>query len=107
LRSGIAVGLWAHMIITAPAVGLGALASRAVTRTFGIGMTVLAGGAVLSLVLGLRGSPIWWLVPPMMSTTRLATRGFVASGVAAISLHALLWTAVVVAAYAFVRRTRA
>jgi hypothetical protein len=107
LRSGIAVGLWAHVVIVGPAVALGALASRAVTRTVGTGMTILAGGAVLSLVLGLRDSPIWWLVPPLMSATRLAARGFVPSRVAAISLHALLWTAVAVVGYAIIRRVRA
>jgi hypothetical protein len=107
LWSGVAVGVWAHLIVVAPAVALGALASRAVTRTFGFGVAALVTGAVLSLVLGLRGSPMWWLVPPMMAITRLAARGFAASGVATLSLQAALWTTVAVLAYARIRRARA
>jgi hypothetical protein len=107
LGSGVAAGLWAHLIVIPPAVALGAWASRAMTRSFGTGAMVLVGGAVLTIVLGLRGSPLGWVAPPMMPVTRLATHGFVLSGVASISVHALLWTAAAVAAYAWVRRTRA
>jgi hypothetical protein len=106
LASGVAAGLWAHLVVVAPAVALGALASRAVTRSFGLGAMVLASGAVLSLVLGLHGSPMWWMVPPMLSVTRLATHGFVAAGVAAITVHALAWTTFAVAGYVRIRRLR-
>jgi hypothetical protein len=107
LLSGVSAGLWAHLVLVPPAVALGALASRAVTRTFGNGSMVLVGGSVLTLVLGLRGSPVWWAVPPLMSTTRLTTHGFVPSGVAAVTAHALIWTAVTVVGYHRVRRVRA
>jgi hypothetical protein len=106
LLSGISAGLWAHVIVVAPAVLLGAWASRAVTRTFGMGAMVLVGGAVLTLVLGLRGSPLWWVVPPLMSITRLTVQGFVPTGVALLSLHALVWTVVALAGYAKVRQVR-
>jgi hypothetical protein len=107
LLPGVVAGVWAHVILVAPAVVLGALASRAVTRTFGVGATVLVGGAVLALVLGLRGSPMWWAAPPLLSIIRLTVRGFVASGVTTISLHVAVWTIVAGAIYARVRRTRA
>jgi hypothetical protein len=106
LLSGVVAGVWAHLVVIAPAVLLGALASRAVTRSFGLGAMVLVGGAVLTLVLGLRGSPLWWAAPPLMSITRLTVRGFVPEGVALISVQALAWTAVALAAYATVRRVR-
>jgi len=106
LESGILAGVWAHLVVIAPAVLLGALASRAVTRSFGLGATVLVGGAVLTLVLGMRGSPLWWVAPPLMSITRLTVQGFVPSGVALISIQALMWTAVALAGYALVRRVR-
>jgi hypothetical protein len=107
LWSGVAVGVWAHLIVVAPAVALGALASRAVTRTFGFGVAALVTGAVLSLVLGLRGSPMWWLVPPMMSITRRSADGFAMAGVATLSLQAALWTTAAVIGYARIRRVRA
>jgi hypothetical protein len=106
LTSGVSAGLWAHLVLVLPAVALGALASRAVTRSFGLGVMVVVAGAVLSLVLGLHGSPIWWMVPPMLSVTRMATHGFVVSGVAPITVHALAWTAFAVAGYVRVRRLR-
>jgi hypothetical protein len=107
ILSGIAAGLWAHLVVIPPAVALGALASRAVTRSFGLGAMVLVAGAVLTLVLGLRGSPIWWLAPPMMSVTRLTAQGFVPVGVLTVTGHAALWTAVAVLAYGQIRRVRA
>jgi hypothetical protein len=107
LASGIAVGLWAHLVIIPPAIVLGALASRAVTRSFGLGSMVLVSGAVLTIVLGLRGSPIWWLVPPVMSVARASTRGFVIPDVAVITTEALVWTGVAWFAYTRVRRARA
>ncbi|MGC9666601.1 hypothetical protein ACNTMW_08600 [Planosporangium sp. 12N6] len=106
LASGVSVGLWAHLVLVPPAVALGALASRAVTATFGLGAMVLGGGMVVSLVFGLRGSPLWWLVPPVMSTTRLAAHGFAPSGVATITVHVLVWTALALAGYARIRRVR-
>ena len=106
LLSGISAGVWAHLLVVAPAVVLGALASRAVTRTIGMGVMVLVGGAVLMVVLGLRGSPLWWVAPPLMAITRLTVRGFVPTGVVLVSLHALVWTVVALAGYAQVRRVR-
>jgi hypothetical protein len=57
-------------------------------------------------VLGLNASPVWWLAPPMMSVTRLAAHGFVVSGVATITIHALAWTAVALGGYGGMRRLR-
>jgi hypothetical protein len=106
LASGLTAGVWAHLVVIAPAVLLGAWASRAVTRTFGVGAMVLVGGGVLTLVLGLNGSPLWWTVPPLLSITRTTTHGFAPAGVALVTLHALLWTVVALAGYARVRRVR-
>jgi hypothetical protein len=105
--SAVAVGLWAHFVIIPPAVALGAWASRAVTGTYGKGAALLVSGIVLTLVLGLKHSPLWWLAPPMLSLARLAQQGFVAAGVLALSAQAVLWSAVTLAGYARVRRHRA
>ena len=70
LAAVLALGLWAHLLALPPAVAWGALASRALTRSAGYGVAVLAVGVVGALVLGLRGSVAPWLVPPVMATAR-------------------------------------
>jgi hypothetical protein len=107
LASGLAAGVWAHLVAVPPALALGGWASRAVTRSFGIGAMALLSGAVLTIVLGRSGSPVWWLAPPMMSVTRQSTHGFVVGGVLTVSADALLWTAVALGGYAWLRRARA
>jgi hypothetical protein len=107
LTSGIMAGVWVHLLIVPPAVVLGALASRPVTRTFGLGSMVLVGGGILTVVLGLSGSPLWWLAPPVMPATRAAARGFVAPDAAMISAYAIVWSVAAWLAYTALRRARA
>ncbi|WP_233558920.1 hypothetical protein [Micromonospora radicis] len=45
--AGLVLGLWAHLIALPAAVALGALSSRAITRSAGYGVAVLALGVVL------------------------------------------------------------
>lgn len=106
LSTGIALGVWAHLLLVPPAVALGALASRAVTRTVGNGVTVLAVGAVGVIVLGLRGSPAPWLAPPAISVARLAGSGAGWATLVATTVWALAWTAVALLAYFVLRRRR-
>lgn len=105
---GILIGLAAHLLALPPAVALGGLACRAVTRTAGRGAAVLVTGSLLVVVLGLQGSPAPWLVPPLMATARFTTSGD-GSAAAALTLiaHAALWSAVATAGYARLRRDRA
>ncbi|PZG17927.1 hypothetical protein C1I95_14505 [Micromonospora craterilacus] len=104
---GLALGLWAHLLALPGAVALGALASRAVTRSAGYGVAVLAFGAVLVLVLGRTGSVVPWLAPPVLPTARALAGAL--SGPAALSLTgwALAWAAVALAGYARARHRRA
>lgn len=91
-----------------PAVALGALASRAVTRTVRTGVAVLAVSAVLVVVLGLRGSWVPWLVPPVMATAR-ALNDPGTPPAATLSLlvgWAVIWSVVAFAGYAALRRSR-
>ncbi|SCG66570.1 hypothetical protein [Micromonospora humi] len=104
---GVALGLWAHLLALPAAVALGALASRAITRSAGYGVAVLAVGAVGFVVLGLSGSLVPWLVPPVMATARAVT-GPVAFGTGLLLTGwAALWSAVALTGYAWGRRTRA
>jgi len=108
LASGVLLGALAHLLALAAALGLGALASRAITRTVRNGLTVLVVGAVLAVVLGLKGSIAPWLVPPVMATARALTAIPMPSGGTFLLLAAwaLAWCAVVLGGYGWLRRRR-
>jgi hypothetical protein len=108
LGSGIVLGVLAHLLAIPPAIALGALASRAVTRTVRTGVAVLTVAAVLVVVLGLKGSWALWLVPPVMATARaLNDPGTPSAGTLSLLIAwAVLWTAVAFTGYATLRRSR-
>lgn len=106
LGFGIALGLWAHLLLTLPAVALGALASRAVTRTAGNGAGVLAMGTVGTIVLGLNGSPVPWLAPPAIATASQAAGGATAVAIIGVTVWGTVWTAAAVLGYAVLRNRR-
>jgi hypothetical protein len=109
LLAGVALGALAHLLAVPAAVALGALASRAVTRTVRNGVTVLVTGAVLAIVLGLSSSVAPWLVPPMMATARALTAEPLppAGRFWLLAAWTALWCAVVLAGYGRLRRSRA
>jgi hypothetical protein len=107
VAQGVALGVWAHLLLLVPAVALGALASRAVTGQDGRGLAVLLAGVVLSVVLGLRSSPVPWLAPPVMSAARDTVGGAGAGSVVLVTAWGLVWAAVALAGYAWLRRDRA
>jgi hypothetical protein len=99
-------GLWAHLVAVPPALALGALASRAISRNAGYGVAVLVTGFVLAIVIGLKNSPVPWLMFPLMPVSRAVVSGIALSQVALLTLWALAWTALVLYVYARMRRTR-
>ncbi|MEU1843379.1 hypothetical protein [Micromonospora sediminicola] len=104
---GVVLGLWAHLLALPAAVALGALASRAITRSAGYGVAVLAVGAVGVVVFGLSDSVAPWLVPPVMATARAVT-GPVSPGAGLLLTGwAVLWAVVALVGYSWGRRTRA
>ncbi|MEU8005263.1 hypothetical protein AB0B66_29245 [Catellatospora sp. NPDC049111] len=102
----VLIGLGVHLLALGPAVALGALASRAVTRTAGMGAAVLVTGSVLAVVLGLHGSPVPWLVPPLMAAARYTASGGPTLTALTLITHALLWTTATTYAYTHLRHTR-
>jgi hypothetical protein len=108
LVAGVAIGALAHLLMLPAAVGLGALASRAVTRSIRNGVIVLVSGAVLVVVFGLSGSIAPWLVPPVMATARSLNRPALPAGgtVLLLSGWAVVWCAVALTAYGALRRRR-
>jgi HAMP domain-containing protein len=109
LGSGVALGVLAHLLAIPPAVALGALASRAVTRTVRTGVTVLVVAAVLVVVLGLKSSFAPWLVPPVMAMARLLTDNTdpAVGDLILLTGWAVAWCAVAFAGYGWLRRARA
>jgi hypothetical protein len=108
LATGAGLGALAHLLMVPAAVGLGALASRAVTRSIRNGVAVLVSGSVLVVVLGLSGSIAPWLVPPVMATARALSRSVLPSATVFVQLGAwaVAWCAVALCAYAGLRRSR-
>ena len=108
LAAGIAVGVLAHLLAVPAGVALGALASRAVTRSVRNGVTVLVAGAVLAIVLGLRGSWAPWLVPPVMAMARDLNASTLPPGGTFLVLTgwAVAWCAVALGGYGWLRRAR-
>ncbi|MEV8511114.1 hypothetical protein [Dactylosporangium sp. NPDC051484] len=107
LSTGIALGVWAHLLLLLPAVALGALSSRAVTTQAARGLTVLVSGALCAIVFGLKSFPVPWLAPPVMTTARVTVGAVHLPALAGATAWGLAWTAAAVAAYAALRRTRA
>jgi hypothetical protein len=107
LIEGIVLGVWAHLLLLVPAVALGALASRAVAGDTGRGLSVLLVGAIGTIVLGLKGSPIPWVAPPVMPVARDTVGGADFSHVFVATTWGLAWSAVAFAGYVWLRRTRA
>ncbi|MDG6105285.1 hypothetical protein [Dactylosporangium aurantiacum] len=106
LAEGVALGVWAHLLLLLPAVALGALSSRAVSVQTARGLAVLVGGVVLAVVLGLKQSPAPWLAPPLMTTARDTVGGADLAAVLVTTGWGLAWAALAFAGYAGLRRGR-
>jgi hypothetical protein len=108
LATGVALGVLAHLLALPAAVALGALASRAVTRSVRNGVTVLVAGTVLAAVLGLSGSIAPWLAPPLMGMARALNEPTLPPGDVFWRLGgwAVVWCLVALAGYAQLRRRR-
>lgn len=105
--AGFVLGIWAHLLILLPALALGALTSRAVTGSIGVGALALVGGWICMMVADLPRSPIRWLAPPMIDIARAARANLDGSLVSGLTAWTLGWTAVAIAGYAILRRHRA
>ncbi|HTJ39571.1 MAG TPA: hypothetical protein VL738_40620 [Dactylosporangium sp.] len=107
LSTGIALGVWAHLLLLLPAVALGALSSRAVTVQAARGVAVLVSGAVFAVVFGLKSFPVPWLAPPVMATARATVGAAHLPVIALTTAWALAWTAVFTGFYTRARLDRA
>jgi hypothetical protein len=107
LAAGFALGPWALLVVAPPAILLGALASRAVTRSAGVGAMTLVGGWICVVVAGLPRSPVRWLAPPLIDITKAARGSLRLNTVAGLTAWALIWALAIGAGYVALRRQRA
>ncbi|MGX6602866.1 hypothetical protein ACWKSP_12100 [Micromonosporaceae bacterium Da 78-11] len=109
LPSGLALGVLAHLLVVPPALALGALAGRAVTRGVRNGVLVLVVVSMLVVVLGLQSSFAPWLVPPVMATARTLSDASPPSAGTLLLLigWTLGWCGAAFAGYGWLRRSRA
>jgi hypothetical protein len=106
LAEGVALGVWAHLLLLLPAVALGALSSRAVSAQAARGLAILVGGVVAAIVLGLKNSPAPWLAPPLMTTARDTVGGADLAAVLVTTGWGVSWAGLALAAYVHLRRAR-
>jgi hypothetical protein len=106
LTVGVALGVWAHVLLLLPAVALGALSSRAVSQQTARGLAILVGGVVMAIVLGLKSSPAPWLAPPLMTAARETVGGADLAAVAVTTGWGIAWALLALAGYARLRRDR-
>jgi hypothetical protein len=108
LAASLLLGLWVHLVLVPPAVALGAWCSRVLAGNPGRSVTALAAGVVAVLLLGLKGSPVPWLAPPLLSSARTLTADHVDyAAIGPLTGWAVAWSAVLLAGYGWLRRTRA
>ena len=107
--TGTVLGGLAHLLALLPALAVGALAGRAITRNIRNGVTVLVAAGVLVIVLGLRGSVAPWLVPPVMAMARALNDHAVpqAGTIGLLAAWTAAWCAAAFTGYARLRRERA
>ncbi|MGQ5259603.1 hypothetical protein ACTWLT_02495 [Micromonospora sp. ZYX-F-536] len=103
---GVALGVWAHLLAVPAAVALGALASRASVGGAGYGVAVLALGGVGAVVLGLAGSVVPWLAPPIMATARTTAGDAAALTLLGLTAWAVAWSAAAFGGYLWRRRAQ-
>lgn len=106
LAEGVALGVWAHVLLLLPAVALGALSSRAVSAQAARGLAILVGGVVAAIVLGLKSSPAPWLAPPLMTAARDTVGGADLAAVLVTTGWGVAWAVLATAGYARLRRER-
>ncbi|WP_182901276.1 hypothetical protein [Microbispora sp. H10830] len=97
-------GVWLHLLSATAGVALGALTSRPILPSPAVSTIALILGYLSMLVLSMAGAR--WLTVPVMAWMRDAHHGVLLSGLPLITVQSLLWPAIGLAAYTWLRRTR-
>ena len=95
-------GVWLHLLSAAAGLTLGALTSRPILPSPAVSTIALILGYLSMLVISLAGGR--WLTVPVMGWMRDAHHGELQ--VPLLTVQSLLWPAIGLATYAWLRRTR-
>ncbi|MBE3015406.1 hypothetical protein IL992_40530 [Microbispora sp. NEAU-D428] len=97
-------GVWLHLLSATAGLALGALTSRPILPSPAVSTIALILGYLSMLVISMAGAR--WLTVPVMAWMRDAHHNVLLSGLPLITVQSLLWPAIGLAAYAWLRRTR-
>ncbi|WP_182877500.1 hypothetical protein [Microbispora sp. H10670] len=97
-------GVWLHLLSAAAGLALGALTSRPILRSPAVSTMALIFGYLLMLMLSLTGAR--WLTVPVMGWMRDAHHGVLLANPLLLTAQSVLWPAIGLAAYTWLRRTR-
>ncbi|GAA0409745.1 hypothetical protein GCM10009530_72690 [Microbispora corallina] len=100
----VALGVALHLFSVVAGVALGALTSRPILPSPAVSTIVLIAGYIATLMVS--ASSVHWLSVPVMTWMRDAHHGLLESRLPWLAAESLLWPAVGLAAYAWLRRTR-
>lgn len=100
----VLAGVWLHLLSAVAGLALGALTSRPILPSPAVSMITLILGYLSMLVLSMAGAR--WLTVPVMAWMHDAHHGVLLSGLPLLTVQSLLWPAIGLAAYTWLRRTR-
>lgn len=94
-----------HALAVLTGVTLGALTTRPILRSPAVSIMALVFGFVAMLLVSV--SPLYWLTVPITTWMKAASAGTLPADLPALAAISLAWCAAGLAAYAWLRRTRA
>ncbi|MEV4457973.1 hypothetical protein [Microbispora sp. NPDC049633] len=97
-------GVWLHLLSAVAGLTLGALTSRPILPSPAVSTIALILGYLSMLVISLAGGR--WLTVPVMGWMRDAHHGELQATLPLLTVQSLLWPAIGLTAYAWLRRTR-
>ncbi|KAA9373404.1 hypothetical protein F5972_35645 [Microbispora cellulosiformans] len=97
-------GVWLHLLSAAAGLVLGALTSRPILRSPAVSTMALIFGYLWMLALSFAGAR--WFTVPVMAWMRDAHHGVLLEQPLLLTAQSLLWPAIGLAAYTWLRRTR-
>ena len=100
----VLAGVWLHLLSVTAGLALGALTSRPILPSPAVSTIALILGYLWMLVVSLAGAR--WLTVPVMGWMRDAHHGALPAGLPLLTVQSLLWPAIGLAAYGWLRRTR-
>ncbi|MBX6384988.1 MAG: hypothetical protein IRZ07_18805 [Microbispora sp.] len=98
------IGVWLHLLSAVAGLALGALTSRPILPSPAVSTIALILGYLSMLVISMAGAR--WLTVPVMGWMQDANHGVLLTRLPLLTVQSLLWPAIGLAAYTWLRRRR-